>query len=197
MWAWGGTFPGSIFVVSFGTLGLAIWSAHRRGEHLTDIGLRIDNIRPALLLAAQATVPVIIVIFAAGFTWGRIRPDWLVVVGRLPWLVCWGFLQQFVLQGFVHRRLADLIEVRRDRELMTGLIFALFHLPNPRLMIATFVAGWVWAWVFRRRPNLLALAISHAVGSAAVSIAFGQDLMKGMRVGRAALFYEHRTPPLP
>jgi hypothetical protein len=187
MWIWGGTFPGAIFVVAFGVLALGVHAAHRRGDSLAELGIRLDTFLPAAREAAAVTLPIVMVILIAGAFFDRIRPDWRVVIGRLLWLVGWGFLQQFMLQGFVNRNLAAVVARDRDRDLLVGAVFAFCHLPNPRLTIATFVAGWIWAILFRRRPNLFAIALSHAVGSAALSIAFGPELMGGMRVGRGYL----------
>jgi len=123
---------------------------------------------------------------------GTVRADWMTTVTRLPWLVVWGFLQQFVLQGFVHRRMMEIVKENLPREVMTAAVFALCHLPNWRLMIATFIGGWIWAVIYRRNPNLFALALSHALASAALSIAFGPALLHGMKVGRGYFTY---APP--
>jgi len=192
VWIWGGLFPGGVLFVAGGVLGVALYSAHRRGEGLREIGVRIDNLRPALRDAAAATIPLSALLIAAGMGFGRVRPDWIAVVTRLLWLVGWGFLQQLVLQGFVHRRLMEALPTEGKRAAATAAVFAICHLPNPRLMAATFAAGYVWAVLFRRSPNLLALALSHAVGSAALSIAFGPELLHGMRVGMNYFTYVPR-----
>ena len=69
------------------------------------------------------------------------------------------------------------------RELAVGIIFGLLHLPNPILVPATFLAGWVFAILFRRYPSLPALALSHAVGSTAVAFCFDPATLHKMRVG--------------
>jgi len=196
VWFWNRLFDGGVFVVAALVLGTAIRSGHRRGEGLRDIGIRFDNFLPALRDAAVVTVPMCALIIIWGLWVERLRPDWMIVVNRLPWLVCWGFLQQFVLQGFVHRRFMEILGTTRERELATGLYFALCHLPNPRLMAATFVSGWIWAVLYRRNPNLIAIALSHAAGSASLNIAFGPEMLRGMRVGMGYLTYRHIPGPI-
>jgi hypothetical protein len=42
-----------------------------------------------------------------------------------------------------------------------ALLFALFHLPNPPLMLLSLLFGAPAAWLFLARPNLAALAVCH------------------------------------
>ena len=197
MWIWGNWFPGSFLVVSVAVLGLAICSGHRRGDGLREIGVRIDNLVPAAKEAAAVTLPVAAAVLAVGSAVGTLRPDWRIVAVRLPWLIAWGFLQQFVLQGFVHRRVREIVQGDRIREIATAAIFASCHVPNIPLIAVTFVGGWVWAALFRRCPNLIGLAVSHGIGSAAVAIALGPELLHGMRVGRGYFTYVYIPPTIP
>ncbi|HET9480476.1 MAG TPA: CPBP family intramembrane glutamic endopeptidase, partial [Candidatus Polarisedimenticolia bacterium] len=102
---------------------------------------------------------------------------------RFSTVLAWGFLQQYLLQSFIHRRLASLIDGPLARELATAGIFAVLHLPNPVLVPVTFVAGFVFSVLFRRNPNLAVLALCHAVGSTAVAFAFDPGVLHRMRVG--------------
>jgi len=166
-----------------------------RGEGPREIGIRLDNLVPALRSAALVTAIPSAAILIAGVALGTVRPDWIVTVKRLPWLVVWGFLQQYVLQSFVHRRVNEAIRGDVPREILTAAVFATCHLPNWQLMIATFSAGWIWSYLYRRHPNLIALAFAHAVGSAALSIALGPALLHGMKVGRGYFTYEPPATP--
>lgn len=190
MWLWPGAFPGAGLTVGAVIILMALRSLRARGETLHDVGVRTNNLRPAIADAAFSTLPFCALLLAAGHGYDRVRPDWLVVLSRFPWLIVWGFLQQFVLQAFVHRRLRDVFPPRAAA-IAAAIYFALCHLPNPRLMIATFAGGWVWSICYRRHPNLLVLAVAHALGSACLSIAFGPELMRGMRVGLGYLSYIH------
>lgn len=190
MWGWGRSFPGSGAVVVVGVFGTVAFSALRRGEGLRELGFRLDNFLPALRDTALVTAPLVAVLLIAGAGFERVRPDWMEVVLKLPKLVAWGLVQQTILQGFVHRRLREALSSSRHVDLATAAFFALCHLPNVRLMAGTFVGGWAWSAIYRRNPNLFALSIAHALGSAALNIAFGPELMRNMRVGGGYFTYE-------
>ena len=81
------------------------------------------------------------------------------------WLPLWGLMQQYVLQGFINRRAQMALGRGWPSVLLVAFVFALLHLPNPWLAFATFAGGLVWAYVYQRAPNLLALALSHALMS--------------------------------
>ncbi len=190
MWTWGGSFPGSGAVVVIGVFGTIAVASLRRGEGLKDLGFRLDNLLPALRDVALATAPLAALLLLAGAGFDRVRPDWPEVVAKLPKLVAWGLVQQTILQGFVHRRFKDALSTPRQVDLATACFFALCHLPNIRLMAGTFVGGWVWSAIYRRNPNLFAVALAHALGSAALNIAFGPELMRNMRVGFGYFSYD-------
>jgi membrane protease YdiL (CAAX protease family) len=64
-----------------------------------------------------------------------------------------------------------------------AVLFAAFHLPNPGLMLATFIGGIVWAAVYQRTPNLLALALSHGIMTWIVVSTVPPWMLHGLRVG--------------
>lgn len=139
-----------------------------RRETLPDLGLRIDNFWRAMKLLALPMVGVAILCVAVGWLLGthldpfRWHPEHH-LAGQLALGFGWGFVQQYVLQGFVNRR-AQIVWERGWRSvLLTALVFAGLHFPNPWLMLVTFIGGLVWASVYQRAPNLFALAVSHAV----------------------------------
>ncbi|MBD0327693.1 MAG: CPBP family intramembrane metalloprotease [Pyrinomonadaceae bacterium] len=103
------------------------------------------------------------------------------------WLLIWGLMQQFVLQGFVNRRAQLIFGPGWPSVMLVALIFALLHAPNAWLMLATFIGGFVWALVYQRAPNLFALALSHAVMSSVMIATLPAPLVRGMQVGFKAL----------
>jgi membrane protease YdiL (CAAX protease family) len=158
------------------------------GESLRDLGFRFDNFFRALklLLLPMATVAAIalLVAFLTGtrpdfFRWHSDRP----IAAQFLLGIGWGFVQQYVLQSFMNRR-AQLVWGRGVISvLVTALIFAVLHFPNPWLMVVTFVGGLVWAFVFQRAPNLFALAVSHSVMTWLLVSALPVSALHHLRIG--------------
>lgn len=165
---------------------LAFWIALASNLHHRDtlqmLGVRLDNLGSALRLVALPTGVAGLVVVGIG-----LAADSLALGDRflfhLRTLPPWALLQQYALQGFVHRRLQDAYGRTRKSIIGTALIFSLLHLPNPVLTVGTFLGGAVWAWVFSRQPNLLALALSHTLVSALVANALPRSLLPNMKVG--------------
>jgi len=167
---------------------LVITSHLLRKESLRDLGFRFDNfLRAAKLLA----LPMILVaglgvslglIFGTRpdlFRWHPERP----IVGQLALGFAWGFVQQYVLQSFINRR-AQLVWQKGVRSVvLTAFVFSFLHFPNPWLMLVTFIGGLVWAFVYQRAPNLLALAISHSLMTWVVVSTLPMSALNHLRIG--------------
>jgi len=162
-------------------LGLSAWRAARTGEW----GVRWSAFLPALRIAAAFTLPVVLVIYVAGSHLGPLprRPH--------PWrdlalLVPWAAGQQFALQTVLLREAQAATSRGKGMALAAG-IFGALHLPNPFLAPVTLVAAVVWCWIYDRYPNLVPLALSHAVCTLAVVYCFDPALTGHLRVGYAYL----------
>ena len=107
------------------------------------------------------------------------------IINSLYYLV-WGFAQQYALQGFVLLRLLD-TGLNRSVPICAATIFALIHAPNVGLMVLVFLGGWLWSSLFRREPNLFALAISHALLANAADAFLPRFITGGFRLGPAYL----------
>jgi len=146
---------------------LVISSHLLHGETLHDLGLRFDNFLRAMKLLALPMLVVGLLCLGLGLSFGT-RPDLFrwhperAIAGQLVLGVGWGFVQQYVLQSFINRRAQIIWRKGAASVLVTALIFAVLHFPNPWLMLVTFIGGVVWAFVYQRAPNLFALALSHA-----------------------------------
>jgi membrane protease YdiL (CAAX protease family) len=64
-----------------------------------------------------------------------------------------------------------------------ALLFALFHLPNPLLVVVTLVAGAVSCTLYRRAPSVFVLGIAHATISFVVAYTLPTNLTHRMHVG--------------
>jgi membrane protease YdiL (CAAX protease family) len=160
---------------------LALWHAASAG----DWGLTRSAFLPALRAAAIVTVVAVGGIFVAGALLGTLhdRRDFL---GNLGGLVVWGGAQQWVLQTLVLRE-AQHVTSDRAGVLLASALFAALHLPNPFLTAVTFAAGIAWCGIYVKHPNVLPLALSHALGTLAILYAFDEAITGRLRVGYSFL----------
>ena len=174
---------GWLRVVPLGlALALLIVSHRARGETLKEIGWRWDNFGAAARLLALPTLGLAALFVFLGWQLATLRLERDNFAVWAVWLPVWALLQQYVLQGFVNRRAQILWGAGWRSILLTALVFALLHAPNPGLMAMTFAGGLLWAWVYQRAPNLFALALSHALAALVLARSLG-PLLRSLRVG--------------
>ena len=101
----------------------------------------------------------------------------------------WCAFQQYLAQSYFHNRLREAVRNRHLSSLLVGIIFGSAHIPNPILMVATTVAGFVFAEIFARHRNIWPLALAQAVGGLLLAAVSPASLMHNMRVGPGYLFY--------
>jgi membrane protease YdiL (CAAX protease family) len=162
-------------------IGIAVARALQTGEW----GLSPAAFPPALWRAAALTAAGAAAISLAGArlaTWHDPGDPWT----RLALLIPWGLGQQFALQTVFLREAQNTIS-KSGGILVAALAFAALHLPNPFLTTATFIGALAWCWLYDRHPNLVPLALSHAVLTLAILYAFDTDTIGGLRVGAAYL----------
>ncbi|GEM_PF-4141456 len=100
----------------------------------------------------------------------------------------WAIFQQIVIGPVLAQRLHQRCRLSViESAALAGLVFALLHFPNPMLMLATIIAGSIWAWLWLKYRLLLPLAISHAVLALALFTFSGQWWLASGRVGAAFL----------
>lgn len=147
---------------------LMVVSHRERGENLKDLGFRFDNfIRAAFLLLPPMLLVTFVFLVVGHFSqagvdflrWGAGRS----LAVKLTFGVGWGLIQQYVLQGFINRRLMTIVGPGWLSVALVAAIFAGLHLPNLWLACITLAGGVIWAAIYQRTPNLFATAVSHAV----------------------------------
>jgi membrane protease YdiL (CAAX protease family) len=183
-------FGRSLLVVPVGlAFTLTITSHRARGETARELGFRFDNFARSVRVLAPLMIAGAVLLASWGWLWfgarfrvggGRARDYW---IGFPVWGVAWGLLQQYVLQAFVNRRAQVIFGAGWRSIVATALVFALLHLPNPWLAVATFTGGLIWAYAYQRAPNLYALALSHAAMTWVLIASFPIDALKSLRVG--------------
>lgn len=167
---------------------LYMFLSHRlRKESARDLGLRFDNFLAAARLLALPMFIVSGIAILAGYLNGTLSlARWRggqSILGMPALGILWALLQQYALQAFINRR-AQLVWGRGLRSvLFVALMFGALHLPNPWLSLATFGAGMLWAAVYQRAPNLVALALSHGLLTWVLVSTVPPSFLGGLRVG--------------
>jgi membrane protease YdiL (CAAX protease family) len=119
--------------------------------------------------------------------WGLQNPM-LAVAGY----AVWALVQEFMLQCFCLRMLRAMVS-RVTALLLSGVIFAVAHLPNPSLTLVTFFAGVGFTALYARKKNLYVVALIHAVLGLTLAVSAPDAWFHGMSVGRDFDFA--KTPP--
>lgn len=103
----------------------------------------------------------------------------------------WAMVQEFLLQDFFLLRLLHLVRAKAAAIFIAVGMFALAHLPNPILTLATLVWGVISCIVFLRYRNLYTLGLAHAVLGITIAITVPGHVVHNMRVGLGYITY-HR-----
>lgn len=91
--------------------------------------------------------------------------------------ILWGLLQQYLFQYYLLGRLLVLLPHTLAIGL-TGITYALVHVHDAGILLATVPTGIIWAVLYYRYRTLLPLAISHGVLAVAFNYwVYGQDLL--------------------
>lgn len=182
---WFGRQVFSGFDVLFGIslLAMLAYSHRRAGERWREIGFRSDTFWPTLrlllpvvLLGGVAIAGASIVLRELGVSAPRKAP------AMIPVFVAFGIAQQYVMLGFMFRRVQRVAGVR-FAPILTAVLFALLHLPNVFLTSVTFVWGMVACLVYRRSPNIWANGLVHGLMSAQLFYLLPQAVTHGLHVG--------------
>ncbi len=167
--------------------GFMFWSHRLRGESARELGFRLDNFVAAARLLALPMIIGSVLLIILGYKNGNLNfLRWRggqSIFGMPALGILWGLVQQYALQGFINRRAQLVFGPGAMSILLVAVLFATLHLPNPGLMVATFISGLVWATVYQRAPNLLALGLSHSIMTWVLISSIPASLLNGLRVG--------------
>lgn len=167
-------------------LATIVFSHRRRGESLKNIGYRLDNFVECWRILFVPMLAFFVGLTVIGSYLGSLRFDDFFTQAfyrKYVWLFVWGLVQQHALQAFFNRRAQEIWKPGFSSVFITASIFALLHLPNFWLMVATFCGGLMWATVYQRVQNLFVLALSHGIMSAILVMTIPRAALHGMRVG--------------
>jgi membrane protease YdiL (CAAX protease family) len=170
------------------TVFVFMFLSHRlRGESARDVGFRLDNFWQAVRLLVLPLAAVTALLFAFGWYFSTLDlTRWRggsSIFGVAVLSLLWGPLQQYALQGFINRRAQTVFGSGWLSIIFVALVFAALHLPNPWLTVATFAVGLLWAYVYQRAPNIIAVGISHPVMTWVLISSVPPSALHNLRVG--------------
>lgn len=164
---------------------IVIALAIARAARAREWGLAPSHFAPSLLQATIFTAAAAGVLVLAGsrrHTWQPRSP----APAEFGILLLWALGQQFALQITLLRE-AQSAAPRAAAIAIAAVLFAVLHLPNPLLTSVTFLAALAWCAIYDRHPNLIPLALSHALLTVVVLSAFDDAATGRLRVGIAYL----------
>jgi len=148
-----------------------------------------------LRASAQVVLPLALVLYLPMVLYGfahhslvLLPPHWH-ILGSLLGYGSWCLCQQYLTQSYFHNRLTLIIRSRHVRSVLVGIMFSAAHLPNLPLMIATLIAGFIFAEVFARHRNIWPLALAQALGGLLLAAIAPDALIHHMRVGPGYFLY--------
>lgn len=170
-----------VFAAGGAVLALTFLHAARTREW----GLSPKALGGAARLSALWTAAAVGGIFIAGAVAGTIhdRRDFL---GSLVYLTLWGGAQQWVLQTAVLRD-CQRAAGRAPGVGIAALLFGLVHMPNVFLAVMTTIGALIWCAIYDRYPNVVPLALSHALTTLAILYAFDEAITGRLRIGASYL----------
>lgn len=187
IWRWQHSYPHAWIAL----WALILASHVVRHDTLRGLGLAASGLRSSaqwiLPLAALMFVPMLLY----GFMHDRLvllRPNWNAVILLLGY-GSWCVFQQYLTQSYFNNRLMLAIRSRHVRSALIGIMFSATHIPNLILMVATLIAGFIFAEVFARYRNIWPLALAQAVGGLLLAAISPETLIHHMRVGPGYFFY--------
>ena len=187
IWRWQFTYPRAWMALL--ALVLASHVAHRDSLH--DLGLTLLELRAS----AQAALPLATALFVPvaiyGLASGKLLPlaPGVKTIASFAGYGLWCVFQQYLTQSYFHNRLMRLTSSRHVSSLCVALMFGAAHIPNPILMVATTLGGFILAEVFARHRNIYPLALAQTVGGFLIAAISPASLIHNMRVGPGYFFF--------
>jgi hypothetical protein len=158
---------------------------------LSELGLHWRGfVSSTWILPAAAVVGAagILLARAAGTFHELYKPDLAHVGGYVLWTI----YQQFLLQDYFMPRLTRVLKA--DAAIaFAAVLFAMAHLPNVVLTVATLVWGAISCALFRRCRSLIVLGITQGLLGLCFAVCVPDAYLHHMRVG---LGYWHYHPPV-
>lgn len=169
---------------------LVLW----RRPGLNDLGLGWRGFVSSLWILPAAVVLTIVSVFVAEHA-GTFHPLYQPDFAHVGGYVLWTLYQQFLLQDYFMPRLATLLS-RNAAIAVAAVLFALAHLPNLPLTLATLVWGMASCALFRRYRSLYVLGITQGLLGLCFAVCVPDAMHHHMRVGLGFWRYQAQPPHL-
>jgi len=183
-------------VIGVGTLCWIVASTWRSRQSADTLGLRLSGVRRSLWIVCAALVAAALVIWIASrmgtlhsVKFHGVWVEWSILAYTL-----WALVQQFILQDFFLARLLRLLPTRTAAVITAAALFAVAHLPNPLLTIATLAWGVVACTLFLRYRSLYSLGIAHGILGLCLAITIPNTVHHQMRVGLGYVRWHANLP---
>lgn len=152
-----------------------------------ELGLGVRSLLSSLWIL-PATVALMFASMWIAQRIGTYHPLYTPDVAHVGGYILWTFYQQFLLQDFFMPRLTRVLG--SDSAIgVAAVLFAVAHLPNLPLTIATVVWGAVSCWLFRRYRSLYILGLAQGILGLCFAVCVPDVLHHHMRVGLGYLQY--------
>jgi len=158
-----------------------------RRPTLNELGLGLRGFVASLwILPATVALMVAAVLLAKKI--GTFHPLYNADLAHVYGYVLWTMYQQFLLQDYFMPRLTRLLSSNAAIA-AAAVLFAIAHLPNLSLVVATLVWGAVSCWLFRRHRNLYMLGLAQGLLGLCFAICVPDAVHHHMRVGLGYFHY--------
>lgn len=158
-----------------------------RPRSLYELGLSWRAIAPSFWMLPAAAALSIVGVFAAR-AFGTFHPLFHGDLAHSGGYILWTIYQQFLLQDYFMPRLTRLLS--SDAAVLgAGTLFAVAHLPNIPLAIATLAWGVVSCALFRRYRSLWILGVTQGLLGLSFAVCVPDAMLHHMRVGLGYLDY--------
>jgi membrane protease YdiL (CAAX protease family) len=168
---------------------IAITAILRRKETAPN-GLGFEGLLPSFWIVGAA-----VIVFFAGVALAMHLHTLHALYGPLPVIThvwgyaLWALMQQFILQIYVLTRLLRLGMNRTPAVVLSAILFAAAHIPNPILVALTLVWGAISCMLFLRYRNLYTVALAHGILGMCLAITVPNHINHHMRVGLGYIEY--------
>ena len=134
---------------------VAVFILWKHAENSQTLGIGLKEFKSALIAWKWWFLGLAVVSLALG-VWRMFSIHVLLHAGSY---LVWCCFQQFLYQNVIYKGIRAKLGSTKTSQLLAGLVFSSFHLPNPVLVPATLFWGTVSSRLFERQSSIFALGL--------------------------------------